>query len=148
MTTVQQSTRISAPIERVFEAITDPRRGPDWNNNIVEVTGVSPLPVGVGTSWHQVVVMAGRPMRLQCRVAEMRPPYGGVVEVSGDQQGRLWTECRAVPGGTEVTQGMDFTPPGGALGRIGATIGRGLIERELRRTLERQRAVLEAEAGR
>ena len=148
MAGVEESIEIHAPIDEVFAIVTDPRRGPDWNNNILEVANVSATPVDPGTTWEQTVMMAGRRARLKCRVVDFRPPHGGMVEVSGDQRGRLWTECRPTGKGTLVIQGMDFVPPGGVLGRIGIRMAEGMIRRELARTLERQRSVVENELRR
>lgn len=147
MTSVEQTIEIRAPIERVFDALTDPRRGPEWNPNIVEVTDFSGYPVHEGTTWRQVVMMLGRPMRLTCRVAEFQPPYAGVVEISGDQRGRIWTRCAERGAATHVVQGMEFVPPGGALGRLGAGMMRGRIQQELHGTMVRQRDALMAEGG-
>jgi uncharacterized protein YndB with AHSA1/START domain len=144
---VEESIDIRAPAALVFLALTDPRRGREWNTSITEIRDVTGLPVQVGTTWTQVVTMMGRAMTLHCRVIEFDPPRGGVIEVSGDQRGRLWTRCQEHGGVTRVTQGMDFVPPGGALGRLGMGLARGMISRELNKTLTRQRAVLEQEFG-
>lgn len=147
MTVVEQSIDIRAPIERVFAVVTDPRRGPEWNPSIVEVSDFSGYPIYPGTTWQQVVMVLGKPMRLMCRVQEYVAPYSGVIEVSGDQRGRIWTRCDASGGVTRVTQGMDFIPPGGMLGRLGMGMMRGRIQQELYGTMVRQRDALDAEGG-
>lgn len=147
MTVVEESVDIPAPIEAVFTALTDPQRGPEWNLSIVEVTDFSGYPVQVGTTWVQVVMMLGRPMRLTCRVREYQPPHQGLVEVSGAQRGRIWTRCQDLGGTTRVVQGMDFTPPGGVLGRIGMGMLKGQIQREMHDSMMRQRDTLAGMGG-
>lgn len=147
VTVVQAELDILAPLERVFEAVTDPRRGPEWNPNIIEMGPVDGLPVGIGSSWNQTVSVAGRTMNLHCRVAQFEAPLEGVLDVSGGQQARIVTRCAAVPGATRVTQIVDFVPPGGLMGGLIAGAVKPMVERELHAALARQKATLEMEAG-
>lgn len=147
MTHVQETVDIAAPIEEVFTVITDPERSPEWSADVIEVRDVSDEPVQEGTTWQQVVRIAGRPANLQCRIVELRPPYVGVVQISGDYQGRIGTRCEATEEGTHVTQEIDFVPPGGILGRVAGGLIGPAVKRELRRTLERMRETLEGQAG-
>ncbi len=145
MTAVEQSIDIHAPLDRVFDAVTDPRRAPEWNPDIVEFGDFSGYPVHPGTTWRQTVVVMGRRMRLVCRVAEYNAPDVGVIEITGDQHGRVWTRCQAVDGVCRLTQGMEFTLPGGFLGRLGAGFVKGRIEQELYGTMLRQKQAMETE---
>lgn len=138
---------IRAPIDVVFAALTDPRRGPEWNPNILDVSGLSRGPLGPGSSWQQTMVMLGRPTSLTCRIVQWNPPHEGLLEVSGPHNARIRTICRPLDGGTRVTQILDFVPPGGALGRLAANLMGSRLQQEVAQTLERQRAVLEKEAG-
>jgi uncharacterized membrane protein len=90
--------------------------------------------------------MAGRPTNLNCRIATFRPPYEGLLEISGGQRGTVRTLCEPVSGGTRVRQILDFVPPGGAFGRIAAKAISPVIHHELTQALERQKAALEREA--
>lgn len=147
MARVEESLDIQAPIEVVFAALTDPRRAPEWNPNVVEVAEFSGYPVQVGTTWVQVVMMLGRPIRLACGVKEYQPPRSGLIEVSGAQRGLIWTRCEDRGGAVRVIQGMEFTPPGGVLGRLGVNVMKGQIQKELRETMVRQRTALESAGG-
>jgi uncharacterized protein YndB with AHSA1/START domain len=147
MTRVEADIDIRAPIEMVFSAITDPRRASEWNDNVTEVTNVSDYPVRQGSTWRQVTIVAGRPTNLNLRVASFRPPYEGLLEITGGQKGTIRTQCEKIPGGTRVRQVLDFVPPGGALGRLAAKAIGPVIHHELAQALERQKAALERETA-
>jgi uncharacterized membrane protein len=140
---VRETIEIRAPREAVFDAITDPRRTMEWNPNIVDLRDLQGIPVGVGSHWIQATSIAGRVVELQCRVVAWNPPALGVLDVSGPQTAAITTECSSVPGGTRVVQTIDFKPPGGLLGAVaGGLIGQQL-GRELRASMQRQKAALE-----
>lgn len=146
MPVVERTIDIRAPIETVFAAVTDPGRGPEWNPNILEVSGVE-YPIREGSTWQQTVLVAGRRMHLTCRVVRYDPSTLGELIVSGDQQGHIWTQCEPVGPYSRVTQRMEFTSPGGMLGRMVGGFATRMVAQELNRSLERQRMTLETEAG-
>lgn len=146
MPTVEESINIRAPIETVFTAVTDPERGPEWNSNIIEVSGVS-YPLREGSTWNQTARVAGRRMRLTCRVTRLEPPRYGELDVSGDQKARIWTRCDDMGDYVQVTQGTEFVPPGGMLGVVLGGVASTMIRQEITHSLERQRATLEVENG-
>jgi len=139
--------RVKAPIEAVFGAVTDPRRTLDWNPGLVEVADVAGLPPGIGTSWRQVAHYAGRTVSLTCRVVAFSPPHVGVLDVTGDYEGKVTTRCQPADGGTLLSQTIEFTPPSGIRGRLAMAVAHPLIAREVSHTLHRQKVILEREAG-
>lgn len=145
MATISETVIINAPIERVFDVVTDPRRTGDWNPNIVDISRPSPLPAQVGTSWVQTVLMMGRQQRMNCRVTELDRPVSGRLDISGDQHATITTVCEPVPGGTRVTQTIEFRPPGGLFGSIAAGVAAPLLLKEMRQSMERQRIAIERE---
>lgn len=144
VTTIERTIEINAPIERVFAALTDPRRGPEWNPNIVDVRDVT-TPMGEGATWRQTILVAGRPQHMSVRVSRYAPPTEGELQVTGDQTARIWTRAQDLGGRTRVTQGMDFAPPGGALGGLIGGMAKAMVARELEQAMQRQRAQLEGE---
>ena len=142
---VTESIHIRGRIDRVFEALTDPMRGSEWNPAITGIHGITPGPVRVGTQWTQSTLIAGRPIELVCRISQLDAPYLGVLEVSGDQRGKITTRCTEGDGGTHVTQTLEFTPPGGLFGQMAGGLIGNALRREMVRTMERQRSVLEQE---
>lgn len=136
-----------APIDRVFAALTDPRRGSDWNPAITGIHGVTPGPAQVGTQWNQSTLIGGREINLVCRITQLNPPTYGVLEISGDQRGTITTHCAPLGAGTRVTQTLNFVPPGGIFGQMAGGFLSNALRREMSRTMERQRMIIEAEAG-
>ncbi|MBV9281477.1 MAG: SRPBCC family protein [Chloroflexi bacterium] len=147
MATVEASIDIKAPIQQVFATITDPRRAPDWNPNVIEVKDVSEGQLGEGSTWRQVTLILGRQANLVCRIARFQPPHEGLLEISGDQRATIRTTCQSQGAYTRVTQVIDFVPPGGVVGRMAAGLLGPTLKNELTQTLERQRQALEGGAG-
>lgn len=145
MPSVEESIDIAAPIERVFALVTTPRRAPEWEPHIMEVSEVSG-PMGPGASWTQTVSMLGRHERVACRVTRFEPPSDGEVEVTGEHRGRLWTHCERLNGATRLTQGIEFANPTGRLGGIAGAAARSVMKRELHAAMKRLRTTLELEA--
>jgi len=141
----EQAIEIHAPVHRVFAALTDPKRGYDWNPNIVDVSDIETYPPQEGTSWRQVIMVAGRATKLQCQIVQWDPPRQGELRVSGDQRATIWTRCTAHGEDTRVVQAMEFAVPGGALGKLAEGMIRGALQREVKQTLQRQKQILERE---
>lgn len=146
MPSVQRSIEIDAPIEDVFEAATDPNRGPEWNPNIQHVETVQ-VPIGEGSQWEQTAIAMGRPVRLTCTVARFQPPHYGELLISGEQKGRTITRCENVDGRTQLTQALEFVMPGGMLGRLVGGMAEPMLGRELEQSLRRIKMTLELENG-
>jgi uncharacterized protein YndB with AHSA1/START domain len=145
MTRVEAEAIIAAPVERVFDAITDPKQGSRWNPNILAVTDLSSFPVQKGTTWRQTTVMLGRPTELDCQIVGFEPPHQGVLHVSGPQQATIVTSCLPTERGTRVTQVVEFHLPGGPLGGMAAKFIGPRMQRELDETLNRLKEIVERE---
>jgi uncharacterized protein YndB with AHSA1/START domain len=143
---IQETIDIKAPIDRVFAALTDPSRASDWNPAVKNVQGVPAGPAHLGTQWNQSTIVAGRPVSLVCRITKLEAPNYGVLEFSGDQRGKITTQCSEIDGGTRVTQTLDFTPPGGIFGQMAGGMIANAIRREMIRTMDRQRNIIEEES--
>jgi hypothetical protein len=148
MARVEESIDIAAPIEDVFAAITNPRRTPEWNAAIVEVSHVSDPQTRVGTTWRQVARYAGRTVTFHCRVDEYDPPHEGVLDVKGDYEARIVTLCESVEKQTRLVQSIDFAAPTGIRGRMEMAVVQPMIRHEMRRTMARQKEILEREVER
>jgi uncharacterized protein YndB with AHSA1/START domain len=143
---IRETIDIKAPIDRVFTALTDPSRASDWNPAVTNVQGVGAGPVQSGTQWSLSAMVAGRTVNLVCRITRLEPPAWGVLEVTGDHRGKITTQCSEIAGGTRVIQTLDFTPPGGILGQMAGGMISNAIRREMMRTMERQRGIIEQES--
>lgn len=144
MTRLQVDIDIRAPIHVVFANLTDPKRGPQWNPNILDVSDLSEYPVREGTTWKQTTVVFGARIKVNCRITRFQPPDEGVLEITGLQNAELQTICSELGGVTHVTQVLDAVLPGGKLGNLAGNLFKSQLQRELTETLRRQRDVLEA----
>lgn len=144
---ITETIDIMAPIDQVFAALTDPRRGPEWNPAITGIDGITPGTSHPGTQWNQATLIGGKSIKLVCKITQLQPPNYGVLEVSGDQRGTITTNCSVINGGTRVTQTLKFVPPGGIFGQMAGGFITNSIRREMIRTMERQRSIIESEAG-
>ncbi len=147
MPVIEQATDIHAPIDAVFVAITDPRRAGEWNPHIVGITELSGYPITEGTTWKQTVMMAGRPVVLSCTVTQLSAPNLGVLEISGDQNGRITTTCSEDGGYTRLRQRLEFAAPSGFAAGMMARLASPMISREMAGSLARLRAAVERESG-
>lgn len=147
MPVIERATEIRAPIEAVFVAITDPRRAGEWSPHIVGIADLSAYPVVEGTTWKQTVMMAGRKAVLFCAVGRLSPPNLGVLEISGDQEGRITTTCAEELGLTRICQRLDFAAPSGLAGAMMARLACPIVSREIAGSLARLRDTLERETG-
>jgi uncharacterized protein YndB with AHSA1/START domain len=144
---VAEAIDVRAPIADVFVAITDPRRSLEWNPNMVDVQDIVGYPVREGSTWRQTVMIAGRPMKMQCAIVRFHPPNEGVLRITGDQRGEVITLCRQGTGVTRVDQILEFAVPGGLAGGLIARMAEPMLRRELAASLARMRDILEREMG-
>jgi carbon monoxide dehydrogenase subunit G len=133
---VDESIRIAAPREEVWRYVSDPERYSEFM---------------VGSSWSPVPgePASGLRARSQIEIRVRSIDLGGVVEVvewdpphelawtniTGiDQRGRwILRECGAE---TETTLRVSYQVPGGFLALVASQLGRPLIQRDVRRSLE------------
>ncbi len=71
MPTINNSINISAPVEKVFAYLSDPRNSPEWVGSLSEVTDVTGS--GVGQHYHWKYNMLGVPLRGETTVSEHVP---------------------------------------------------------------------------
>jgi uncharacterized membrane protein len=133
---VEESIRIAAPREEVWRYVSDPERYSEFM---------------VGSSWSRVPgePASGLRARSQIEIRVRSIDLGGVVEVvewdpphelawtniTGiDQRGRwILRDCGAE---TETTLRVSYQVPGGFLAVVASQLGRPLIQRDVRRSLE------------
>lgn len=139
---VEDSIGIDAPIERVWDIATNPMLSPRWNSNVIEVRNFSGFPVGVGTTWVQMVRIAGRNTPMSARVIEYDPPHRGTVQLTGPGNPRVNTYLTQEDGRTVIRQVMEITM-GGGFGGVALRLARPTIQRELKQALVAQKQASE-----
>jgi uncharacterized membrane protein len=133
---VEESIRIKAPREEVWRYVSEPRRYSEFM---------------VGSTWSPVPgePASGLRARSQIEVRVRSIDLGGVVEmvewdpphelawtnITGiDQRGRwILRDCGSE---TETTLRVSYQVPGGFLALVASQLGRPLIERDVRRSLQ------------
>src|SRR2546422_1420034 len=89
---------VAAPIDRVFDLLTDPHRAPDWLPGCQSVR-VNGSPGRKGERWHLRVRTPLRTADLQIEILEYTPPTGFAwhersEEHTSELQSRLHLVCR------------------------------------------------------
>jgi uncharacterized protein YndB with AHSA1/START domain len=116
MSTIQTSTNINAPVEKVFAYATDPTNLPEWMTNLSEVTDVTGS--GVGQHYHWKFRMAGVPLRGESTVSEHVPNERRVLDTKGGGTSTWTLTFAPTEGGTKVDMDVDYTIPVPVLGKL------------------------------
>lgn len=146
MTTVRIKEHIDAPIERVFELVTDYARYPDWNPLYVEVKEVRGPVDKVGTRIHAVMRLLGHRMEGWSEIVEIDPPTYVKFEGTSTEGGKLTLIDRLTRAGTgtDVETESEYELPAGFLGHIADKLFvERTVERQLRHAGENFKALAE-----
>jgi len=150
VSTIKRSVDIAAPAERVWDLLENVRRLPEYSDSTDEVLDAPERLTEVGQEYVQVGRLLGVKLRSRWRVTAIEP--GRLLSNEGslapgvrytltqrleplpDHRTRLWIE-------------IDYTTPGGRLGRLAARAGaEQRAGREAQEVLEGIRATAEAAA--
>jgi uncharacterized membrane protein len=148
MSTIKQSVDIAAPAERIWALLEDVRRLPEYSESTDAILQAPPRLTAVGQEYVQVGRLLGVKLKSRWRVTAIEPgrllsSVGSLapgvrytltqwLEPLPDGRTRLWTE-------------IDYTIPGGALGRFAARAGaEARAGREAQAVLDGIRATAEA----
>jgi uncharacterized protein YndB with AHSA1/START domain len=100
--------RIDAPVERVFDVVSDISQFSQAIPHIVRVELLSERRSGVGTRFRETRRMGGREASTELEVTEYEPPQR--VRIVSDTHGTIWDTVfttTGVGGGTELRMVMD-----------------------------------------
>lgn len=147
MSTVHVTTRIDAPVDRVWEVVMDPSRLGDWVTIHRSVRNVSSNPLHRGSTMTQGLHLRGVSFSVNWTLVDIHAPNHAEWEGQGPAHSRARIRYELRPGGdndTEFEYINEFTPPGGRLGSVASRVFvGGASEREAERSLQRLRALLE-----
>lgn len=147
MSQVQLTTRINAPVDRVWETVMDPYCLEDWVTIHRAVDSVSSRPLRKGSTMDQVLHLRGVSFHVHWTLVEVNAPTHA--EWTGDgpahSRARIRYELAADgEGATRFHYTNEFTPPGGRLGTVASRVIVGATsEREAQKSLDRLKALLE-----
>jgi uncharacterized protein YndB with AHSA1/START domain len=146
MTHVRMTDHLDAPIERVFELVTDFKRYPEWNVSYAEILDVTGPPV-LGTKVRSVMKILGRRMEGTGEIVEIDPPRLIKLTGTGIEGGVLTILQRLTPvgTGTDIEAEIDYELPAGIIGQIAnKLLVEGTVARDLRHSQENFKALVEA----
>jgi uncharacterized membrane protein len=146
--TIKRSVDIAAPAERVWELLEDVRRLPEYSESTDEVRGAPPRLTAVGQEYLQVGRVLGVKLTSRWRVTALEPGrlLGNEGSLAPGVRYALTQRLEPLPGGgTRLWIEIDYTVPGGALGRLAARAGaERRAAREAQAVLDGIRATVEA----
>jgi uncharacterized protein YndB with AHSA1/START domain len=147
MSTVQVSTRIEAPIERVWEVVMNPQRLRDWVTIHRDVSDVSANPLNTGSTMRQLLCLRGVNFHVNWKLVDVEEPHRAEWDGQGPAHSRALIRYRlsaAGDGATTFDYTNEFKAPGGMLGNVASrVIVGGLSEREAHSSLARLKRLLE-----
>jgi len=124
--TIKRSVDIAAPAEQVWDLLEDVRRLPEYSESTDEVRNAPERITAVGQEYEQVGRILGVKLTSHWRVTELEPGrlLGNEGTLAPGVRYRLkqWLD-RLPDGGTRLSIEIDYTVPGGKLGRLAARSG-------------------------
>lgn len=151
MATIERSIDIDAPAERVWNLLEDVRRLPEYSPSTDEVRDAPERLSEVGQEYVQVGRLLGLTLTSRWRVAAI--DAGRLLSSEGSLapgvRYSLTQRLEALPGNrTRLSVEIDYTVPGGALGRLAARAGAETrAGHEAQQVLEGIRAAVEHAPG-
>jgi uncharacterized protein YndB with AHSA1/START domain len=145
--TITRSTDIAAPPERVWNLLEDVRRLPEYSESTQEIREAPERITAVGQHYVQVGRLLGVKLTSRWQVTALDP--GRLLSSEGSLapgvRYTLTQRLEPLPdGGTRLVIDIDYTVPGGALGRFAARAGaEARAGREAQAVLDGIRATVE-----
>ena len=141
----EYSIVVARPIGEVFAYLDDVESEREWQPNLREVQKTPPGPSAVGTKKRYVSQFLGKRIENTYEVIEMGPGWRIVYRTTPDSFVEATSEVRCEPEGDGTRVTMVVTArPGGALRLVPKKLMEKASVEELRDSLERLKALLEA----
>ena len=124
---------VKVPVETAFDYVANPAIRPEWLESVLEVKNITEGSIGVGTSWTEVLKIAGRTVEQVRTVTEYERPRRYVYEFTtlGAKSGKFNITFEPEESGTRIAFIVDYILPGSAFGKIADKL---LFERSLKKT--------------
>ena len=142
MPRIRKSITINAPVEKVFEYISDPKNTLEWWSNVTAVRDITGQ--GERQSWTFDYKMMGKQFTAKAKVISSRRNNDRRVESKGGMDAKWYWEFRPVGGGTQLRWVMDYTIPFPVLGMIGELLIKRRNERVARFSMANIKERMEA----
>ena len=148
MSHLSTTIHVDASPEDVFDILSDPVRGPEWQTMLGELGDVSGRPGGIGSSFTGFYRVAGR--RLESRFVVTASERPTLFQLAGTTRGgwTRWTTLLEPMGpGCEVRVSLEYELPGEIVGGLLGMLTGTRLQTELDRTDDNLRTLAETEAG-
>ena len=150
MSTITRNVDIAAPVDRVWDLLENVRRLPEYSASTDEVRDAPERLTEVGQEYVQVGRLLGLKLTSRWRVTALEPGrlLSNVGTIAPGVCYTLTQRLEPLPdGGTRLWIDIDYTVPGGKLGRLAARAGaEQRAAREAQEVLDGIRAAAEAAA--
>jgi uncharacterized membrane protein len=143
MTKALKSITVNAPVEKVYEYISDPTNLPEIWPSLVEIKDVQRLPNG-GTSTRWVYKMAGMRLEGTSEDIEYVANQRRVVKTKGGIDSTQTWMLQPEADGTRVTLEIEYTVPIPVLGKLAEAVIVKMNDREGDTMVENLKAMLES----
>ena len=142
MPTINNSINISAPIEKVFAYLSDPRNSPEWFVGMTEVSDVSGSGVGQHNRW--TYTMIGIPFHGESKITEYVPNQRSVSKQEGGITSIMTWTFAPHEGGTKLDMDIDYTIPVPVLGKLAEKVVFKRNQREAQMSMENIKEKMES----
>lgn len=150
MPSVTASIELRAPINRVWEVVTDPQRLPDWVTIHQAFPDGAPAALEQGTSFKQTLRVAGQDVDVTWTVETLREGEELVWQGEGPagttaRTRYLLQDLGSESPGVRFDYENEYDLPGGVIGKAVGQAAKGQASNESEASLEKLKALIEAE---
>lgn len=143
MAQISESVIINAPIEKVFEYVTDPANGAKFVPGVIEQTDISPKTPRVGQKWDWYVNLIGAEFRGHAEVMELEPLKKWAVKTWGNADSFRTYAFEPSGEGTKLTIEVEHTAIKGALAALASIVIDGIHQVNLKQSLAKLKQIME-----
>ena len=146
MANVHTSIDIAAPVDQVWNLVTDLKRLDEWVSIHRDFPTPPPADVREGTSFQQTLAVAGTPFAVNWTAVKVDGPQTLAWEGTGPAgtTARTTYTLEAENGGTRFGYDNDFKLPAGKVGEAVSGVVAGQAEREANDSLAKLKQLAEA----
>ena len=121
MTVVSVDVVIEAPPERVWEAVSDPRKLSHWDRHVVAVGEIPAEGLSLGVRYQTEMRFMAAHAHVEAEVLEWEPPFRSVIQLRGLLEATVTTTVEPLSRGRSLLEHVvDYRFHGGVLGEFAA----------------------------
>lgn len=145
MPQISESIIINAPVEKVWEFVTDPANGQKFIPGIIEQINISPKSTKVGQKWDWHANLVGVEFRGKSEATEMDYLKKWAVKTWGDADSFRTYVFESSGEGTKLTIEVERTAIKSTLAQLAAVIIEGIHRINIQQSLKKLKEILEAQ---